>query len=375
MTISTLPAISDVRKAYPVLQEYTYLNTPATGIIHPQVRAVADAANEKMALHGTKYREEWMFEQKAQVRETVAQFINAPVEGIALSQNFSLTINMLAEMMQGAGRKATIVEGDYPSLTMPFKVRTYEVEEFKLNGDGNIDYEGLERHLVEHQSDILAISHVLWSSGLVIDLEKISQICKRVGAISVVDATQSAGVLPIDWKAYPVDVLAASTYKWSGAGFGNGFAYIDAGLLDQFEPKTAGFNSFLWKDGKPYYEPNIRCFEPGHHDHEAFLRLQKALNMQMDFGQKNIVSRVRTLVDYFYTHLQDHTGTILYDFRPQVSGSILFVKGDQKVLQALEQEKILVSARGKGLRLGLHYYNNHEDVDRFVEAYLKQLGQ
>lgn len=371
MTTSHLPSIESLQEAYPVLESYTYLNTPATGIVHPAVQAVGQAASERMALHGSKYREEWMFETKIQVKETVAHFINAPVEGIALSQNFSITMNMLAEMMYDPGRRVAFVEGDYPSLTMPFRVRGFEMHEFALLPDGSIDYEALHLFLVAHKIDVLAISHVRYTSGHVVDLSKIAQMCKLAQVVSLVDATQSAGVLPIDCKAVQVDVLSASTYKWAGAGFGNGFTYINPTLLERFEPKTVGFNSFLWENGKPYYEPNIKCFEPGHHDHEAFLRLQKALEMQMEMGQEHILARTRSLVDYFYAQLDQYKEAILYDFRSQAPGSILFVQGDVALVKSLEQEQILVSARGKGLRLGLHYYNSHKDVDRFVEAYLR----
>lgn len=373
MNSDTAP-LESLRADYPVLSAYTYLNTPATGIVHPSVQKAGQAASEKMAVHGSRYREEWMFETKAQVKQTVAKFINAPVEGMVLAQNFTIPMNMLAETLYRDGEKVAFIQGDYPSLVMPFKVRGFDMREFKLEADGKINYNALEDFLKQHNIDILAISHVQWGTGYVISLSQVAQMCKQQGVLSVIDATQGAGVLPIDVKSLDVDVLAASTYKWAGAGFGNGFMYVAQRVLEHYEPKTAGFNSFLWKDGKPYYEANIKCFEPGHHDHEAFIRLQAALNRQMEMGQEVILDKVRALVSYTHEQLQLRGLQTIYGFEGREAGSILFVEGDQRILSALEEKKVLAAARGKGIRIGLHYYNNFEDVDRFVEIYsgLKQ---
>mgnify|MGYP000680806888 CR=1 FL=1 len=366
---SDIIQLESYRADYPVLKEYTYLNTPATGIVHPKVQQAAQEASEKMTIHGSKYREEWMFETKAEVKEAVAKFINAPVEGIVLAQNFTIPMNMLAEMLYSEGKKVAYIQGDYPSLVMPFRVRGFEMHEYKLDGDGRIDYNALEDFLRQNRIDILAISHVQWGTGYVVSLTEVAQMCKLQGVFSVVDATQGAGVIPVDVKALDVDVLAASTYKWAGAGFGNGFMYVAQKVLEQYEPKTAGFNSFLWKDGQPYYEANIKCFEPGHHDHEAFIRLQTALERQMEMGQEAILEEVHKLVNYTREQLQLKGLGSIYTFEGREAGSILFVEGDQSTLNALEEKKVLAAARGKGIRIGLHYYNNFEDVDRFVEIY------
>jgi len=359
-----------LRADYPILEERTYLNTPAYGPMHPKVQQAASKEMEAYAAGGADQFMEFVFTEKARIAEAIGQFVKAPAEQLALSQNFSVPMNMVAEMLHPLGNVA-LVEGDYPSLTMPFRLRDYEVHELSIQQDARIDYDALSDLIKQNDIKLLAISHVQWSSGYVVDLEKVAEICTAHQTKLLVDGTQSIGVIPTDLGDINPDVFIASTYKWLGAGHGNGFIYVKSDLLDEFKPRTAGFNSFLWKDGKPYYEPNIHCFEPGHLDSVAFARLKAAIDLQMEIGQDRIFQRVRELVDSFKEYSLRTGIPLLYDFKDKELGSILFVKGSNETIRALKSNRVEAVPRGKGVRIGLHWYNNLDDIARFWDVYAR----
>lgn len=357
-----------IRSEYPILERVTYLNTPASGLIHSSVIEAGQQVSQQYFDRATEYKEEWIFKNKDIVVSTMADFMGCTSDELALCPNFSLALNMAADLLN-EHKRVGLVEGDYHSLTLPWKLKGFEVFEFPLSEGLSIDYTQLEDWIRKENLEILAISHVQWSSGFVADLQKLSDICKRNEVLFVLDATQSTGALPLNIQAQAIDILVASTYKWLGAGFGNGIMYVKKGLLDRYTPKIGGFNSFLRDQSKPYYKPNIKSFEPGHLDHEAFTRLKAAAERHNAIGRQDIYDRVTALMDYFLEQAEKNEVEVLGNFARSERGSFAFVKGDVQLCKLLEKEKVIVSPRGPGIRVGMHYYSNEIDIDRFFEVY------
>lgn len=363
-----------IRSEYPILSRQTYLNTPASGLIHPDVIRAGNKASEKYFEEATQYKEDWIFNGKEVIRKVVANYLGCNTTELAFCQNFSLQANMVAEMLVGHKKKVAVVKGDYPSLTLPWKLKGFEVNEFAVSENLTLDYDKLEDFLKQNHSEILAISHVQWNSGFISDLSVLSSICQRLGVLFILDATQSAGVLPLNIQSQPIDILMASTYKWLGAGFGNGFMYIKEGLIDEFTPRVGGFNSFLWDQAQPYYKPTIKSFEPGHLDHEAFARLMAAIKLHQSMGVAQLQQRVKDLMNYFLSKASERGIKVLGEFNESQRGSIAFVEGDMSVCKALLHEKVVTAPRGSGVRLGVHFYNSQHDIDRFVDVYSNVLA-
>src|SRR4029077_3886684 len=73
---------------------------------------------------------------------------------------------------------------------------------------------------------LASISSVPWSDGGLIDLEKVAAALKRQGAIFLIDATQSAGVLAMDVRRLDPDFVTFPTYKWLLGPYGRAFIYV-----------------------------------------------------------------------------------------------------------------------------------------------------
>ena len=72
---------------------------------------------------------------------------------------------------------------------------------------------------------MVAIGHIHWADGTKFDLKKIRERTKEVGAILVVDGTQSIGALPFDIAEFQPDAVVASGYKWLMGPYSTGMAY------------------------------------------------------------------------------------------------------------------------------------------------------
>ena len=73
---------------------------------------------------------------------------------------------------------------------------------------------------------LASISSVHWSDGGLIDIERVAAALRKQGALFLIDATQSVGVLPLDVRAIDPDFVIFPTYKWLIGPYGRAFLYI-----------------------------------------------------------------------------------------------------------------------------------------------------
>jgi len=115
------------------------------------------------------------------------------------------------------------------------------------------------------------------------------------------------------------------------------------------------------------YQPSIKSYEPGHHDHVAFHRLGFALQTIKELGQDFIYLRITELIDYLIEQLEETPISIVGDFYNENRLGILAIESKEGLFQHLLSKRVEASERGGNIRIGLHYYNTEEDVDVFVK--------
>lgn len=121
---------------------------------------------------------------------------------------------------------------------------------------------------------------------------------------------------------------------------------------------------------------NTTALELGHPLFPGMFALGGALRLFEELGSAAVEARVHELTAYLHRRLKEHHLSILSTQDPaHCSGiTMLQVEHPQRVVEELKAQGIFVAARRQGVRVSLHFYNNHDDVDRFVEA-LVELGK
>ena len=349
------------RQKYPALKQYTYLNTASCGLIS---KATAEAAQRFYQQHlqqGGTRRTQW-YEQIAATRQLAADWLGAQASEVALISNFTSGMNFVVPMLRSYG-KVLLMEGDYPSLTLPWQLHDHQIVRCPTEANGSFTLERVEQYIERHQIKILAISHVQYTTGFCVDLVTLGNLCQTYGVLLIVDATQSMGVMPIDVQQMPVDILIASGYKWMTAGFGNGLLYIRQELQERLLPVVMGSNSFedvIPEGSIPF---SVRTLEAGHYNYSGLFALQQALQELQAIGSSVIFERVKGLTDYLYKHLPT-SATIISDYAQEHRSGITVIDGDESLEKFLLEQSVVTSAKGRGLRISLHFYNSQEDIDR-----------
>ncbi len=361
-----------IRAQYPVANKYTYLNTASCGLISKQTAQVGQEYMQKF-LEESGLSRSYFVEEIEITRKLVAQSLHTTADTIALIPNFTLGANFMAQMLNPL-KSVLLIEEDYPSLNLPWKLNNYETHYLKPETNGAIHLDKIDQTLREKQIKILAISHVQYLSGFKTDTAQLSQICRKNGTVLILDTTQSYGAFPVDVEKDKVDVVISSGYKWTSAGFGNGILYINKELLAAHKPPIVGHHSFgLFSFPGPNdkFEYNMKFFEPGHPDFLSFMVLGQALRELHTIGYENIKSRITELVNYLLAGLHELGISIISDYEPQHLSGIITIEGDMELEKALMKENIITAYRQKGLRLGVHFFNNFQDVDLLCKTLSK----
>ena len=134
-----------------------------------------------------------------------------------------------------------------------------------------------------------------YANGQTFDLELLAEAAHDHNALLVVDATQSAGAIPIDVQKSPIDVLVSGAYKWLCGPFGAAFMYVAPHLMEKLEPGLVGFRSHenMWDldGGRIKYPATGRKFEFSTMAFGSALGLAESINYINDLG-----------VDYIFEH-------------------------------------------------------------------------
>lgn len=342
-----------IRAEYPGLAPVTYVDTASLGLVARATEEVARMEQERLMEEGSARAVHWHVQGRTEVTGLVATHIGGGAAGTVLVQSFTVGLARLAPLMKHRA-KVLLVGGDYPTLHAPFRWNGFDTVDIQPLADGTIPLERLAAALERERPQVVAISHVQWATGFRTDLDALGALCRSYGAWTLVDATQSWCNVPIDLRGTPIDILAASGYKWPLAGMGNGFFHLAEHVREELAERN-GFDC-------------VPALSDGHLDPVALVRLGHALERSLALGMDAVASRVRTLCDLAVDRL-DSAGVQLLNGRDAASrGGILIIAGGPEQLARMQQSGVQAQVRGAGIRVGFHFYNNEADVERLVAS-------
>jgi selenocysteine lyase/cysteine desulfurase len=322
--------------------------------------------------------------QHERTRAAAARLINADPADIALIASVSYGVATAAKLVAIArGRRAIVLENDHSSPVLEWQIRAeaqgFTIETVRQPDDG--DWTSALLAAIERPGappvGLASISSVHWSDGGLIDLEPVAAALKRQGAIFLVDATQSAGVLVMDVVRLDPDFVIFPTYKWLLGPYGRAFLYIarrhQGGIpLEQ----TSSGRRDVRAENQVYftdisYVAGARRFDMGERDH--FISMEMAaigMEMMAEWGAAAVAQRLAMLTGRIAEDLRG-IGVSVPDARlrsPHIL-SLAFKGGmPTGLVEGLASEGVYVAARLGRLRISPHVYNDEADADRFVKT-------
>ncbi len=239
-----------------------YLNTAGTAKLSAKSVEIAKQYLDEMVETGSLAAVKWRAELDLPLRELIAQLMSANLHQVALVPNTSFGLTTIAQRLEGERKRVMTIQGDYPSITLPWSLLDFECSTFPAK-DGIIDAQALIKAIEFNKSEIVVLSHVMWHTGFKVDIEAICSYCKANDIISIVDVTQSLGTIPVAFQTTGADVMLCSTYKWLSAGFGLGLMAMSDQFFKLYPPKIGGFASFQEVNGEWAYQQSMKSYQPG----------------------------------------------------------------------------------------------------------------
>ena len=331
-------------------------------------------------------------------RAKTAKFIHAQrPEEIIFTKNATEALNLvaysygLAQVEQGDEIVLTISEHHSNLVPWQFVARTKgaTLKYIYLEEDGNLSQEDIATKITE-RTKIVAVTQVSNVLGLKNDVQAIVEKAHSVGAVAVVDGSQSVAHMKVDVQALDADFFAFSGHKMLSP-MGIGVLYGKYGILDHMQPFLFGGDmiEYVEEQESSYAEVPAR-FEAGTQNVGGAAGLAAAIDYLEGVGFDRIEAIEKDLVDYALPKLREMDFIELYGCesrRDNKTGIITFNVKDvhpHDVATILDSQGVAVRAghhcaqplmkylgQNATCRASFYLYNTRADIDRWLAALTK----
>ncbi|HZB97471.1 MAG TPA: cysteine desulfurase [Candidatus Sulfotelmatobacter sp.] len=255
--------VEEIRKDFPIVsrnisgRRLVYLDSAATSQKPVQVLDAMDEyyrlhnANVHRGVHSLGNEATDIFEQG---RKRVAEFIDAPEEGIVFVRNTTEALNLVAssyarELLQ-PGDRIVLSEMEHHSNLVPWQLAAQraglELAFFPLTDDGRLDLSRADE-LLSPPTKLVSLTHQSNVLGTINPIAKIVEMAHEHGALVCVDAAQSVPHMPVSVRELDCDFLAFSGHKMC-APMGIGVLWARPELLERMPPFLGGGSMILRVD-------------------------------------------------------------------------------------------------------------------------------
>jgi kynureninase len=339
------------------------------------------AAEERVGEYARTWKErgirawaEGWWEMPLTVGDQIGRIIGAPERSTVMHQNVAVAEAIVLSCFRPVDpRRNRVVyeEGNFPSVRYLYQAQP-ELEVVVVPNDEAIV------EAIDERTLLVPITHVLFKTGEIQDVAAIVRRAHEVGAHVVLDAYQSAGIVPLDVSALNVDFAVGGSVKWLCGGPGNGWLYVRPDLADVLEPTFIGWQAharpFGFEPELDYAEGAAR-FLTGTPNVPALYAATSGYDLIEEIGvdriRENSLRQTQLLID-----LCAATGFEVCSPRDEArrGGTVTIRTPDfEAVHKELAERQILCDFRpDAGLRLGPHYYNTDDEL-RFAVGEIAEI--
>jgi kynureninase len=235
------------RDEFPILARSVYMISNSLGAMPRQTATNLAEYADTWATRGVRGWEERWWEMPLEIGNKIARIIGAAAGTVSMHENVTTAhLVALSCLRPEAGRKRIVCTAlDFPSMV--YLYRAQQAAGFDLvivPGEDDLTVR-TERMLeaIDESTAVVAFSHVLFRTSYIMDAEAIVRRAHEVGASTILDTYQSAGIIPVDVASLGVDFAVGGCLKWLCGGPGNAFLYTRPDLLADARPSFTGWVS------------------------------------------------------------------------------------------------------------------------------------
>ncbi len=368
------------REQFPILSETTYMVSNSLGAMP---RAVYDSLHEyaaTWAARGVRAWGEGWWDMNVETGNMVAEIIGAPRNTVSMHQNISLAQAVLLSALNfdGPRNKVVIESGIFPSVyyvlrgMLPPHIELHMVESeddgITVPVDKIID-------AIDERTLLVPISHVLFRSAYILDVQPIIEKAHQVGAIVILDGYHAAGIVPFDVSALNVDFYLAGVLKWMCGGPGGVFLYAREDYLKTLKPGMTGWMAhqrpFAFEVEEMDWREDAFRFLSGTPAIPSLYANRPGIEIIRQVGVENIRAKSMHQTALLIELAQEAGFEVNSPVVPETRGGTVTVNPPHayEVSRALLARNIVIDYRANaGIRVSPHFYNSDDEVRAVIHA-------
>lgn len=226
---------------------------------------------------------------------------------------------------------------------------------------------------VDDDTLLVSTSHARSFTGSLLDVAGVADVVHDHGGYLVLDAYQSAGIVPIDVDEMGVDALVAGTLKFLLGGPGIAFLYVDDAIVDDLEPTARGWfgaEDVFGFDRDPEYAPGARRFELGTPPATCAYQAAAGMSLIREVGTDRIRDRVVRHTRRLIEGAEERGFPVRTPRRDEDRGGVVNVQvaDPETTERAMLDDDFALSTRAGGIRLAPHFYTTDDEVEAALAA-------
>ena len=321
-------------------------------------------------------------------REKISDLFNLQNPSrVAFTCNSTESLNTAIKGILSSGDHAITTALEHNSVLRPLydlQAKGMELSIVDCDENGNIDYNDFEK-LIKENTKAIVCTHASNLVGNVLDVKKIGSIAKKHNLIFIVDASQSAGVFPIDMQDMNIDILCFTGHKGLLGPQGTGGICVREGI-DVRPLKVGGSGVNTFSKEQPVEMPTH--LEAGTLNGHAIAGLNAALDYLKEEGIDNIQKREEELMFRFYNGIKDIKDIKIFgNFENKRAAIVTFNVGDIDSAAFSDElsfaydistragahcaplmHKAMNTVEQGAVRFSFSHYNTEEEIDTAIKA-------
>jgi L-cysteine/cystine lyase len=383
--MSDVDKLAAVRAALPSLSAAIQLNTGSAG---PLPAEVATAMAELEAYERDFGRAQVAYWDEArqrmdEARAGVAAVLGGDLDEVAITHATTDGMNLgtwALDWREGGRAVSSCHEhpGGYGPLYMICDRFGVELAFAEFAGNASDDeIVGHFDRLITPGTKLVSISHVLWTTGLVMPLRRIADIAHERGALVLVDGAQAAGAIAVNARDLGVDMYAVPAQKWLLGPEGLGALWVRRELLDTLQSTFASFFTFESSDsrGNRTLASDAKRFQVTNYHRPSVLGMARAIGwLTMFVGLDFVYRRGAEMARLAADTLAAIDGVELLTPRDRMAGLVSFrIAGwePQAALDELEARTFAIARTlppVNALRISAGFWTTESELETFVDG-------
>jgi len=362
------------RERFPILAETTYLISHSLGPMPAQAERRLAEYPAAWNTRGPRAWGEGWWELPMTVGDQIGRLIGAPPGSTVMHLNVTIAEAIVLSCFDLRGERRRIVyeEENFPSVRYLQQAQRARGAEVVVCSD-----EGAIVQAIDERTLLVPISHVIYRTGRIQDVEPIIRRAHEVGAYVVLDAYQSVGTVPLDVTELGVDFAVGGSVKWLCGGPGAAWLYVRPDLAAELEPTLIGWQAhkrpFAFEPELEYADGAAR-FLTGTPNVPGLYAATAGYDIIEEIGIERIRTNSMRQTALFVQLLDEAELDLVSPREPERrGGSVVVNVPDFAAAHAeLESRGIVCDFRpDAGLRFGPHFFTTDDEIELAVASMIE----